>query len=57
MALKHLVSIDDIINDTKRDKYPTDDILDEKFGDMINYLILAKAVIIEERQIQELKNE
>ena len=49
MALKHLVSIDDIIDKTKMNEFPSDEVLDEKIGDMINYLILAKAIIIEKR--------
>lgn len=42
MAMKHLVSVMDIINDTKIEKYPTIEMVDEKFGDLINYLILAE---------------
>lgn len=42
MGMKHLVSVIDIINDTVIDKYPTPEMVDEKFGDLINYLILAE---------------
>lgn len=44
MALKHLVSITDII------ERPIDfdpEIIDEKIGDMINYLILLEAILKE----------
>lgn len=42
MASKHLVSVMDIINS----KQPySDDHIDEKLGDLINYLILLEAVL------------
>lgn len=44
MALKHLVSITDMIESDK--KYPQK-VVDEKCGDMINYLILLEALFIE----------
>ena len=47
MALKHEVSIMDLIEDSSRGIYISEDILDEKFGDAINYLILLKACLIE----------
>lgn len=45
-ALKHHISIDDIRNDLENGKLPTIDMVNEKFGDAINYLILEKASIL-----------
>ena len=45
MAMKHLVSVIDIVEAVR--PYDTDTI-DEKIGDMINYLILLEAVLKEE---------
>lgn len=50
--LKHLVSIDDIINN--RRKFDAD-VLFEKFGDAINYCILIDALQAEDKQ-KRLKN-
>jgi len=47
MALKHEISIDDIIDDIENGQLPTYEMLNEKFGDAINYLILKKASIID----------
>lgn len=46
-ALKHLISINDIRNDIEKGILPSKELLDEKFGDAINYLILEKASIID----------
>lgn len=46
-ALKHHISIADIRNDLQKGILPTEDMVNEKFGDAINYLILEKASIIE----------
>ena len=45
--LKHIISIQDITNDIKTGKLPPIEVLDEKFGDVINYLLLKKASIID----------
>lgn len=45
--LKHEISIADITNDLVDTKLPTKELLDEKFGDNIIYLILKKASIID----------
>jgi hypothetical protein len=42
MATKHLVSIMDIVEDTKSGKLPKEETVDEKIGDMINYLVLLE---------------
>lgn len=47
MLLKHEISIADITNDLIVGKYPSKELLDEKFGDNIIYLILKKASIID----------
>ena len=46
MSIKHTVSIDDIRDDIDKGKLPTEEILNEKFGDAINYLILEKASVL-----------
>ena len=57
MMLKHLVSIDDIINDIDQGKLPTRQTLNDKISDTINYLVLLEAMIterIEEERLDEL---
>lgn len=54
MALKHEISIDDIVNDIEEGKLPTYDLINEKFGDAINYLILKKASIIDRIETKKL---
>lgn len=44
-ALKHYVSFIDILNDIENDVIPSEEIVDEKIGDLINYLILCEASI------------
>ena len=48
MKIKHDISILDMIEDLKHNRVHDKDTLDEKFGDAINYLILLKAILIEE---------
>ena len=45
--LKHEISIADMTNDLVDGKLPTKELLDEKFGDNIIYLIIKKASIID----------
>ncbi len=47
MASKHLVSIIDMVESTEQDIYPSVDQVDEKIGDMINYLHLLEASFAE----------
>ena len=47
MARKHWISIQDIRQDVKNGKLPTNAQLDEKYGDFINYLLLEKASIVD----------
>lgn len=44
---KHVVSIYDMMDE---DELRPDEVWDEKIGDAINYLILLKAIVIEERR-------
>jgi len=48
MATKHLVSVLDIIHNTNKGTYPTKEVVDEKFGDLINYLILCEISLKED---------
>lgn len=54
MALKHEISIDDMVNDIEKGILPNYDVINEKFGDYINYLILKKASIIDRLENQKL---
>ena len=51
--LKHEISIEDITNDLVDGKLPTKELLDEKFGDNIIYLIIKKASIIDKIEKNE----
>jgi hypothetical protein len=44
-ALKHLVSVFDMVNDINEGKLPKKELVDEKIGDLINYLILLEVSI------------
>ena len=44
MAMKHLVCVDDMV---KGRTVATKDVVDEKIGDMMNYLVLLEAVLTE----------
>lgn len=46
-AVKHYVSFLDILNDIERGLLPAEEVVDEKIGDLINYLILCEASIKE----------
>lgn len=46
MKVKHDVSVLDIVNNLDKE-LPTKELLDEKIGDSINYLILLKGLIYE----------
>ena len=49
MHVKHLVSVDDIVQDAIEGKHADDDLLAEKFGDTINYYLLLEAQLRERR--------
>lgn len=44
-ALKHYISLMDIFDDIERGSLPKEEVVEEKIGDLINYLILAEASI------------
>ena len=44
-ALKHYISFLDMLDDVSLSRLPTEDYVDEKIGDLINYLILCEASI------------
>lgn len=46
-ALKHYVSFMDILDDVESGKVASDELVDEKIGDLINYLILCEASLKE----------
>lgn len=50
MMEKHAVSINDMIENTRIGICPSDASVDEKIGDMINYLILLEALFKERKQ-------
>lgn len=52
--LKHEISIADMTNDLVEGKLPTKELLDEKFGDNIIYLIIKKASIIDKIESNEI---
>ena len=51
MMRKHLVSVYDLIDKDEREVIPAD-LIDEKIGDLINYLILLEAVLLEEKAVK-----
>lgn len=56
MALKHLVSIIDIIENIEiKRQYPSDDLLKEKCGDLINYIIMLEIMIKKNKGLQSEK--
>ena len=53
MMVKHTVSVDDIIDGLSRGIVPPKDLVAEKIGDSIDYLLLLEGVIEEERRKRE----
>ena len=53
MMAKHLVSVIDIVDDIDKGVYPKTALTEEKFGDLINYLILLKIMIVDKLPIME----
>jgi hypothetical protein len=53
MALKHLVSVTDIIDKVSVGELPSKHLLDEKIGDLINYLCLLEVSIVEKIENNE----
>lgn len=52
--LKHYISYRDMLNDIKDNKLPTEEYIDEKVVDMINYLLLFKASVVDKIRNKEL---
>lgn len=52
--LKHLISVEDIRNDLKKGILPSEEKVNEKHNDIISYLLIEKAMILE--QIKNNKN-
>jgi hypothetical protein len=48
-ALKHLVSVMDIVKEVNEGKIPKRELTSEKIGDLINYLLLLEASIEDKR--------
>jgi hypothetical protein len=46
--LKHLISVINIVNKADKYEYPIKEVIEEKFGDLVNYLILIEASLIEQ---------
>ena len=53
MMVKHTVSVDDIIDGLAKGIVPPKEVVAEKIGDSINYLLLLEGLIEEERQRRE----
>lgn len=49
-AMKHFTSVADIVDDVESGKIPTPELINEKIGDSINYLILLEAILSERNQ-------
>lgn len=47
MMLKHFTSVSDMVDKIDKHIPPTQYLVDEKIGDLINYLILLEALMIE----------
>ena len=52
MFMKHFISTQDIVEDIEDNKYSTRELIDEKIGDAIVYLILLKAILIDQGHVK-----
>jgi hypothetical protein len=50
---KHIASFYDIIDDYDKGIHPSKELINEKFGDIINYMMLMEAVLLEEEESPE----
>ena len=57
MEVKHDVSVDDIIDGLARGIVPPKELVAEKIGDSINYLLLLEGLIEEERTLRNAESE
>lgn len=55
MAAKHLVSVGDMVDATGKQIYPTMARVDEKIGDLINYLILLEGLFSERAAVRPVR--
>lgn len=55
MKAKHDVSVDDIVDDFAMGIIPSKEVVKEKFGDSITYLLLLEG-LIEEARAEQIKN-
>jgi hypothetical protein len=51
MAVKHFVSILDIVDNLGDQFPPPQEVISEKIGDMINYLVILEAMLYEQNQL------
>lgn len=51
--LKHLISLQDIVNDVNENKLPSKEIIAAKVSDIINYMLILEALIEERRNSNE----
>lgn len=49
MLAKHLVSVADLVERADAGEPPSQEVVDEKIGDCLNYLVLLEAVFAEQR--------
>lgn len=52
--LKHQISLMDILDDIEKGNFPNPSVIDEKIGDIINYMILLEAALKERYHSSEL---
>lgn len=56
MALKHFISVQDIKEDLSKNILHSKELIDEKYGDLINYLLIEKASIIDKIESSNTSN-
>ena len=55
--LKHLVSYQDILNDLDKGILPRAEVIEEKMNDIILYMVIQKAILLERIKIERIKIE
>jgi hypothetical protein len=51
--LKHIISVTDIIENLDKQIVPSNELIDEKIGDCINYFILLEACLKERNEVND----
>lgn len=46
-VLKHLISVEDLRNDSKKGRYPSIEKIEEKYNDILVYFLIEKAMMLE----------